>query len=188
MFVGRTEELKEIREMIGNGRFESLLLYGRRRIGKTRLLKESVRGFSGKVLYFEAKNALLSDNVSELTRIVNRLFDVRYDFRSFFDVCDFVFSKSREEKIVFIIDELPYLIQNGEQTVSDIRDLIDTYKDQDDVKMKFLVSGSYVDIMKQLVERNSEVYGRFTHILPLSVFDYYDASKFLNGNVNPVQP
>ena len=42
-FIGRDEEIKKIKEMYKSAAFEALLLYGRRRIGKSELIKHSLQ-------------------------------------------------------------------------------------------------------------------------------------------------
>lgn len=63
MFIGREKELEELVEKINNNRFESILIYGRRRIGKTELIKEATKSTNSKVIYYECKRALLNDNL-----------------------------------------------------------------------------------------------------------------------------
>ena len=43
MFIGRTQEVKEIKEALGSLNFESIILYGRRRVGKTEIIKEAIK-------------------------------------------------------------------------------------------------------------------------------------------------
>ena len=63
MFIGREEELEELLEKIINDHFESILIYGRKRIGKTELIKEATKSANSKVIYYECKRALLIDNL-----------------------------------------------------------------------------------------------------------------------------
>ena len=176
MFIGRKEELLELHQLLNNKLFESVLIYGRRRIGKTELIRESVKNYSGKVIYFEAKKSIFQDNLKEMQTIVQSVFQINYEFRSFYDLCAYLFNLSEASPVVLIIDELPYLINSNPSVISDLRNLIDTFRGRSSAK--FIVSGSYIDIMKRLIESDSEVYGRFSHIIPLQPFDYYDASAF----------
>ena len=43
MFVGRTRELKTLNEHYSDGTFEFFCIYGRRRVGKTELIKEFIK-------------------------------------------------------------------------------------------------------------------------------------------------
>lgn len=49
MFVGRENELKILNRVFSSNRQESVLIYGRRRIGKTELIKKTIEDFEGGV-------------------------------------------------------------------------------------------------------------------------------------------
>ena len=53
MFFGRKRELEELREKLSSDRFESILIYGRRRVGKTALIRKAAETYSGRFLYYE---------------------------------------------------------------------------------------------------------------------------------------
>lgn len=56
MFIGRTVEMSELNRLYGTGSFEMPVIYGRRRVGKTRLITEFIQG--KKAIYL----ALLDQN------------------------------------------------------------------------------------------------------------------------------
>ena len=176
MFIGREQELSEIREALGNDRFESILIYGRRRVGKTELIFEALDGFDGTKIYFEAAKGMIGDNIEQLNRILQEIFDMPFHFATMREIFQYVAKISQQQKVVFVLDEFPYLVEAQDGMISALRDLIDQYKRT--TNLKIIISGSYVDMMKKLIEANSETFGRFTHILPLQVFDYYESSQF----------
>ena len=83
MFIGREKELEELVEKINNDRFESILIYGRRRIGKTKLIKEATRSANCKVIYYECKRALLNDNLKDFNNEINNVLKTEFTFDSF---------------------------------------------------------------------------------------------------------
>ena len=182
MFIGRDNELKELSEKLNNDRFESILIYGRRRIGKTELIKEAIKNLNFVSIYFECKLSLLNENLIDFNNEVNRVLNCDFRFDSFKKILKFLFDYSRKEKIVLVIDEFPYLLQSKALIISDIRDLIDEYCMNS--KMKIILSGSLVQVMKNLNDSSSETYGRFTSIIPLTAFDYFDSSKFYDNYSN----
>lgn len=179
MFIGRDNELKGLSEKLNNNRFESILIYGRRRIGKTELIKEVIKNLNFVSIYFECKLSLLNENLIDFNNEVNRVLNCDFRFDSFKKILKFLFDYSRKEKIVLVIDEFPYLLQSKALIISDIRDLIDEYCMNS--KMKIILSGSLVQVMKNLNDSSSETYGRFTSIIPLTAFDYFDSSKFYDN-------
>lgn len=182
MFIGRDNELKGLSEKLNNDRFESILIYGRRRIGKTELIKEAIKNLNFVSIYFECKLSLLNENLIDFNNEVNRVLNCDFRFDSFKKILKFLFDYSRKEKIVLVIDEFPYLLQSKALIISDIRDLIDEYCMNS--KMKIILSGSLVQVMKNLNDSSSETYGRFTSIIPLTAFDYFDSAKFYDNYSN----
>jgi hypothetical protein len=176
MFIGRDREQAELREKLSNDRFEAILLYGRRRIGKTELVKKVAESFDGKVIYYECKRSLLGDNIEGFNQVLQQTFQAGFSFRTVKEAFRYVFEYSKQNRVLLIIDELPFLLNESPILVSDIRDLIDEYKSN--TAMKLILLGSYVDTMKSLNDGNSETYGRFTGIIELKAFDYYDSAQF----------
>ena len=176
MFFARESELKELKEKLGNDRFEAVLIYGRRRIGKTELIKQAAKGFTGLYIYYECKRSLIGDNIDGLNDLLRSVFGVDYTFENIRSALKYVFERAKTEKILFVIDELPFMLNEDSLLVSDLRDLIDEYNNTS--ALKLILSGSYVDTMKNLNDGHSETYGRFTGIIELKAFDYYDSANF----------
>ena len=106
--------------------------------------------------------------------------NAEFSFDSFRKILKYIFELSKEQKLILIIDEFPFLIEENKTIVSDLRDFIDEYNSIS--KMKIILSGgSLVEVMKSLNDGASETYGRFTSIIPLEPFDYLDASKFYSN-------
>lgn len=176
MFIGRERELEEIREKLSNDRFESILIYGRRRIGKTELIKEAAHGFDGTFVYFECKKGLYGDNLDAFTALLRERFGQPLSFSDFKEALTYVFQYAKTHKTALVIDEFPFLWKVEPSLISHIRDLIDDYHGQS--QMKFILSGSLVESMKSLNDGKSETFGRFTGIIELKAFDYYESSLF----------
>lgn len=176
MFIGRQRELTELREKLENDRFEAVLIYGRRRIGKTALIRQAAEAFHGRFLYYECRRSLFSDNLDGMNRLLKHDFGHTFSFQEFHDILNFVLEKAEKERILFVLDEFPFLMLEKPSVVSDIRDMLDTNRNR--INLKLILSGSYVDMMKSLIEGSSETFGRFTGVISLKPFDYYDAAQF----------
>ena len=176
MFYAREKELQILREKLRNERFESVLLYGRRRIGKTELIRQAAASFDGKFIYYECKRSLLGDNVEGFNALLRQIYGVEFSFSDLKSAVRYVFESAKKERTLLVIDELPFIMNEYPQFVSDLRDLIDEYKSS--TPLKLILSGSYVDMMKGLNDGASETYGRFTGIMEIYPFDYYDSACF----------
>ena len=179
MFFSRKKELTDLRQKLSGDRFESILIYGRRRVGKTALIREAAGTYHGCFLYYECKRSLFGDNLDGLNRLLRDGLGVRFSFQNFRDMLFHLAEQAKKQPILFVLDEFPFLMTEKPSVVSDIRDLIDQISHQ--INLKLILSGSYVDMMKSLIEGNSETFGRFTSVLELKAFDYYDAASFYSG-------
>ena len=179
MFFSRKKELAELREKLSGDQFESILIYGRRRVGKTALIREAAGTYHGCFLYYECKRSLFGDNLDGLNRLLRDGLGVRFSFQNFRDILFHLAEQAQKQPILFVLDEFPFLMTEKPSVISDIRDLIDQISHQ--INLKLILSGSYVDMMKSLIEGNSETFGRFTSVLELKAFDYYDAASFYSG-------
>lgn len=176
MFIGRKKELKQLNEKLANDRFESILIYGRRRIGKTELIREAAKGFDGTFIYFEALDSTIGGNLSFFNEILSEAFGAPLSFSSFREALQYVFRHALTQRTLLVLDEFPFLLKGDQSFTSIVRDLIDEHRGR--AMMKFILSGSYVDTMKGLNDGKSETYGRFSGIIELKPFLYYESSLF----------
>ncbi len=183
MFYGRIEELKLLNIAYNNDSFESIAIYGRRRIGKSELIKESYRDLNYKKIYYECKKASEELNISALSDKLAEVFDIpKPDFKTLDSALRFVFEKSINERIIMVIDEYPYMRGNSDYLDSIIQDVIDDYKNK--AKIKFILCGSYIDVMEQILSSNSPLYGRFTYKLNIKQMDYLESALFYKNASN----
>lgn len=177
MFIGRKEELKEIKEALDSSKMESILVYGRRRIGKTDLVNESLKNYKKRILSFECKKVSNKFNLDLLTKTLISTFNLpSIQFENFNDFFDYIFNLSLNEEFVFVLDEFTFLLEEDPSIESFLASAIDKYKRNS--KIKLFILGSYVNLIEKMVEKSSHSYGRFTHIILLRPFNYYDSSLF----------
>ena len=183
MFYGRSEELKILNDAYTNDSFESIAIYGRRRIGKSELIKESFKKIECKKIYYECKKASEEFNMKALSDKLADVFNIpKPDFVSLDKTLRFIFEKSINEKIILVIDEYPYLRGNNDFLDSIIQGVINDYKGKS--KLKFILCGSYIDVMEQILSNKSPLYGRFTYKLNIKQMNYLESSMFYNNASN----
>lgn len=153
------------------------LVYGRRRVGKSELVKQSLRDFSGMSIYYECKQTTEPNNVESLSMIVSDLFGYpSLSFRDMEDAIGFLFEKSVEAPIVLVLDEYPYLREAVRGLDSILQSLVDRYREAS--LLKLVLCGSYIEVMKSLLEEGNPLFGRVDATIRLKPMDYYDAAKF----------
>ena len=176
-FFGRIKELEVLKNMYLEKGLNGAIIYGRRRFGKSTLIKESSKYFDGLFIYFQCLKALDIVNAQGLSMVIKDKIPDAFLSKnaSFTEVLDFLFLKSLSLPILLVLDEYSYL-NNREYIDSFLQSRIDQYKDTS--KMKIILSGSYVDIMDHLLDMNNPLHGRFKYKIKLEAFNYYEASNF----------
>lgn len=176
-FFGRIKELEALKNMYLEKGLTGAIIYGRRRFGKSTLIKESSKYFDGLFIYFQCLKALDIVNAQGLSMVIKDKIPDAFLSKnaSFTEVLDFLFLKSLSLPILLVLDEYSYL-NNREYIDSFLQSRIDQYKDTS--KMKIVLSGSYVDIMDHLLDMNNPLHGRFKYKIKLEAFNYYEASNF----------
>ena len=73
-FIGRQEELKRLKHIINKDSQENVLIYGRRRIGKSFLIKKALESYEGIVINYQCMEKNVVDTLSDLTSIIREKF------------------------------------------------------------------------------------------------------------------
>ena len=175
MFVGRTEELSKLSDAMKQAGRASLV-YGKRRVGKTRLIKEALNGQVQPVIYYECIRGTMQENINAFTRLLTelRILTFTSSFQSFSDV--FAYLNTLPRSFVVVIDEYPYLSSLADAEIVD--SVFQTVIDQKLSNIHLVLSGSQASVMKNLLRKGNALYGRFQLILHLRELDYKDASLF----------
>ena len=150
-FLGREKELKLITNFLNSNKNNAALVYGRRRVGKTELLKHCLNQILTTSIYYECKETSEQNNVESFSEIISETFGLPpLAFNSFEATLAFLYKQSSEREIVVVIDEYPYIRNVVEGLDSIIQSFVDNYKSNS--KLKLILCGSYVEIMKSLLE------------------------------------
>ena len=180
MFYGRESERKKLSRMFHSDGQMVSLIYGRRRIGKSELIKQVLKEAEQKSIYYECKQTTERNNVNSLAELIGEAFD--FPTPAFGDMerlLQFLFKKSQQIPLILVLDEYPYLRENAKGIDSILQSVIDSYKDTSNIKL--IICGSYVDTMKALLEKQNPLYGRIDLTIRLEPMDYYDSALFYSG-------
>lgn len=176
-FYGRETQKKQIHAMLSTEEQMTVLVYGRRRIGKSELIKQCLRETDITGIYYECKQTTELNNVDSLSEIVSETLGFpKLAFSGMEELLKFLFAHSAQEKLILVLDEYPYLRENVKGMDSILQTLIDGHKEQS--KLKLIVCGSYVDTMKALLAEHNPLYGRIDLTIELKPMDYYESAMF----------
>ena len=183
MFIGRERELKSLEEIYKKNGFGMTIIYGRRRVGKSTLIREFVKG--KEVIFYTATKVGAERNLELFSKQVLDVLDPTYSsasFSSLESVLDIITNKvqDRHEKVVLVIDELPYWAEREEALLSIFQKYIDTK--WHDKNMMVILCGSALSFMeKKVLSEKSPIFGRRDSQIKLEAFHYKEAALFVPG-------
>lgn len=179
MFVGRERELSKLQSAYRRDKFEMAVMYGRRRVGKTRLITE----FMGDkdAIYFSALEVSAKMNLSNLSRAIMTYETGRsigsFSYGSFEECFDALYQISKEKRLIFVIDEYPYLASSFPGISSLLQQYIDLkFKE---TKLFIILCGSSMSFMEnQVLGYESPLYGRRTMQFKINPLDFWESRQF----------
>lgn len=180
MFVGRETELQFLNDKYKEKKGQLIVLYGRRRVGKTETLREFCKG--KRHIFFSCTQS--TDRV-QLARFSKQI--LREDIpakqyitefpdweKAFSAILDLPYG---EEKKLIVIDEFPYMCSGNKSIPSILQNLWDAELRDSDVMI--ILCGSAMSFMeKELLAEKNPLYGRATGIYKMKAMGFYDAVKF----------
>ncbi len=182
MFYGREKELKKLNQMYNSDKFEFAVFYGRRRVGKTTLIKEFCKDKNA--IYFVAREAVGEINLRNFSNDVLKTQKSQITPNTYFsdweNAFDHVYSISKEKRTILVIDEYPYLAQSYTPISSIIQAHIDAKLK--DSKLFLILCGSSMSFMEyQVLGYKSPLYGRRTAQFRILPFSFFDSVSFLDN-------
>lgn len=173
MFIGREEELALLREEhIG----KAVMVYGKRRVGKTTLILKALEQCSYQTVYFECLKGTMQDNIAGFVQelVCIKVLPVPLAFSSLQDV--FAYLNTMPQIIVVVVDEYTHLYAMNDSAVVDsvFQSIIDNRLSN----IELILAGSHIGLMKGLLQERNPLYGRFAVSIKLEELNYLDAAKF----------
>ena len=176
-FYGREQQQKKINGILQKNTLQAALIFGRRRVGKSELIKQCLKKTEIPQLVYECKQTTELNNVESLSTLISEEFHLpRLGFGSMEALLDYLFRRAEKEKMVLVLDEYPYLRETSAGIDSILQSLIDRYREVSSLKL--ILCGSYVEIMKSLLDRENPLYGRVDLTIDLKPMDYYESAMF----------
>lgn len=150
-FYCREEELRKLNARYENEEFECLIIYGRRRVGKTALINKFCA--DKPTIFFSALNTTGKENLKALSKAIMSYEKpdavVAPEFKSYDDALAEITELAREQRLVFVIDEYPYLAKAKPAISAMLQHLIDHQWSQG--KLYLILCGSSMSFMENQV-------------------------------------
>ena len=177
MFLGRKKEIEKLNALYHSKGFQFVVMYGRRRVGKTTLLSEFVK--DKRHLFFVAEEYSKERALADFSQQIFKFFDLEglLSFSSWNEAFDFFVKKAGAERIVLTIDEYPYLAGADRSISSFLQNYIDHTLHKTNIFL--IICGSSMSFMeKDVLSYKSPLYGRKTAEMKVEPFDFYESCRF----------
>jgi hypothetical protein len=182
-FVGRTRELKLLDTLNGQKNAKFLIVYGRRRIGKTRLLTHWAETRNTRVLYWVATQTSAHNLLASFSQAARNFIesDVQSDHRFSYPSWEFAFEQiaaaARQQPFVLILDEFTYALEAAPELASVLQNAWDHHLKN--TPLFLVISGSQVHMMQeQTHSARAPLYGRASARLHLRPLPYAALAAF----------
>ena len=162
-FVDRIEETARLRDALSREKFSLVVVYGRRRLGKSTLIK---RGLSDSDVYFLSDRSEGQHQRILFAKVVAQVFPdfdklVYPDWESLFRAVNY----RTDKRFTLCLDEFPYLVEQSPELPSVLQKLVD----EKQLKYNLVLCGSSQNMMYGLfLDSTAPLYGRADEIMRLT--------------------
>ncbi|MDG5761679.1 ATP-binding protein [Natronococcus sp. A-GB1] len=172
-FVDREQELEELTSRYNSDRAEFVVLYGRRRLGKSELVRQSIADRDDAV-YYQAIESTAQNQLEQFVDVVTDQFpsleNIRRDWEALLGALG-------DQNAVVVIDEFPFLLEEDDSLPSRVQRVWDTQLQETGITL--VLVGSSISVMEdEVLAGNSPLYGRRTATIDLKPLSVGNTKEF----------
>lgn len=177
-FIGRAKELADLEQEYSN-RHSFVVLYGRRRIGKTALIQEFIK--DKPALYFlateESEPQSMKRFAAGLAQFADQGFIAKANFDDWIELFKIFTAIPGKNTKILVLDEFQYLVNTNPAFTSIFQKAWDEILSKQNIMV--IICGSYINMMtKQVLAENSPLYGRRTAQIRLAPLAFSDIRRY----------
>ena len=164
VFIDREEELRALRGRLESLGLELVVIYGRRRIGKTALILNALHGLTDKrYIYYQAVE---TGNIRYFKKIAEQVEPrIRHAAMDWEAILSFL------SGYIIVFDEFPYIVQEDPGFLSKLQRIID--HDLSDTQTKIVLLASSISLTRaHALDYGSPLHGRITSRLRVGPLKY----------------
>jgi AAA+ ATPase superfamily predicted ATPase len=185
LFRDRVDDLAGLDAWWSSRTRDAVCLFGRRRVGKSWLFRAFADGKPAVILV--ADRRLTGPQMGRFADELEPALDVRPSISDLAELIRVCYRVGREQRVLVIIDEFPYLLPDGAQreaTLSAVQRVMEEERDQSQTKL--VLCGSLIAQMESLLAQSSPLHGR---LVPLEVrpMTFSEARELLDEKDTPAQ-
>ena len=178
-FIGRERELSRLESIYSRPGVRTVVMYGRRKIGKSTLIKRFCEG--KRALYIQSPRGSAADVLHNLALSITAFDGVgREDYAFIQDAFEDIAVLCRKEPLIVVLDEFPFMIENIPAASSVVQRFIDLSVSGTDTML--IICGSSISVMRREVEEYERpLYGRFDNRMEIGPMPFSDCMRFHPG-------
>jgi hypothetical protein len=180
-FVGRQRELAELNAVLAQGGAQFILVYGRRRVGKTTLILRWAEQTGRPVIYWVATRDTPAQIRLGFTRALwawaYRGSQAVPRFDTWAEVFETAANLIGDQPAILIMDEFSYAAESDSSLASNLQAAWDHLFKERNVTL--VLAGSHIGLMVDLMGYEAPLYGRFTAQLPVEPLPFPALRDFL---------
>lgn len=172
-FVDRDVELDQLTDCYESETGDFVVIYGRRRLGKSELVRQSIADRDD-AIYYQAVESTAQNQLEQFVDTATAQFpslrNVRRDWEALLEALG-------EEDAIVVIDEFPFLIEEDESLPSRIQRVWDM--ELQETGMTLVLVGSSISVMEdKVLSGSAPLYGRRTATIDLEPLSVADTHQF----------
>ncbi len=180
MFIGRHHELETLRQELTSSRASLVIVYGRRRVGKSTLIREAAKDQLH--IFYQATRVTSSLNLEAFKAEIARTLgpdELLAGIGDWLSALHYVArAAERQRGLIVMLDEFPYLVDSDSALPSIVQKFWDSGAPGTG-NLKLLLCGSLISQMEELLAERNPLYGRKTLTLQLAPLALRDAVQFV---------
>ncbi len=173
-FINRVDEMRTLEELYLEKRPKLVVLYGKRRVGKTEILNEFSKRH--RALYLVARQESREGQIKKMSGEIAEYFDDEVLRLNPFRNYDSLFTYLCGKEVPILLDEFPFLVESHKALPSILQEYWDKYFSK---RNSFIVlCGSSIRMMESLLGYKSPIYGRRTEQILIEPLKFREACRF----------
>jgi AAA+ ATPase superfamily predicted ATPase len=182
MFVGRSRELGALQVELDRPKPSLVVMYGRRRVGKSTLLQQALEG--RRHVYFQATRVADTDSQALLKAAIAQalgpdpLLEAVSGWEGIFAYLRA--AAAAGGSLVVALDEFPYLCDDNRALPSIVQKVWDEVT-RAEIPLKLVLCGSHVAFMEDLLAERNPLHGRQTRDMEVGPLSFREAAEMLPG-------